>query len=196
MAVFQFLPKELLHLIEKHLFLLLTSTTLTSGYLHLKVPWTCLWKLKLSYPHVMTVLLLWLVINLCPTLLWPYDCSLPASSVHGIFPARILEWLAISFSHESSWPRDWTCIFCIGRWIIYHWSTWEAIISLFYFISYYISHQCLLYFFCIHCHNPLRYSSPRTWESSLASPSLTIFKQISLSLIVLNMLFSNEFCWP
>ena len=125
MAVFQFLPKELLHLIEKHLFLLLASTTLTSGYLHLKVPWTCLWKLKLSYPHVMTVLLLWLVINLCPTLLWPYDCSLPASSVHGIFPARILEWLAISFSHESSWPRDWTCIFCIGRQILYCWAIWE-----------------------------------------------------------------------
>ena len=66
----------------------------------------------------------------------------------------------------------------------------------FYFISYYISHQCLLYFFSIHCHNPLRYSSSRTWESSLEFPSLTIFKQISLSLIVLNVLFSNEFYWP
>ena len=32
----------------------------------------------------------------------------PGSSVHGIFQARILEWVAISFSRRSSWPRDWT----------------------------------------------------------------------------------------
>ena len=42
------------------------------------------------------------------------DCSLPASSVHGIFQARLLEWVAISFSRGSSWPRDWTSISCIA----------------------------------------------------------------------------------
>ena len=36
------------------------------------------------------------------------DCSLPGSSVHGIFRARILEWVAISFSRRSSPPRDQT----------------------------------------------------------------------------------------
>ena len=36
------------------------------------------------------------------------DCRLPGSSVHGIFQARILEWVAISFSRGSSQPRDWT----------------------------------------------------------------------------------------
>ena len=36
------------------------------------------------------------------------DCSLPGSSVHGILQARILEWVAISFSRGSSQPRDWT----------------------------------------------------------------------------------------
>ena len=36
------------------------------------------------------------------------DCSPPGSSVHGIFQARILEWIAISFSRAASWPRDWT----------------------------------------------------------------------------------------
>ena len=41
--------------------------------------------------------------------LWdPTDCSLPGSSVHGIFQARILEWVAISFSRGSSRPRDRT----------------------------------------------------------------------------------------
>ena len=34
----------------------------------------------------------------CPTLHYPMDCSLPGSSVHGIFQARVLEWVAIAFS--------------------------------------------------------------------------------------------------
>ena len=42
----------------------------------------------------------------CPTLCDPMDCSLPGSSIHGIFQARVLEWVAISFSRGSSWPRD------------------------------------------------------------------------------------------
>ena len=40
----------------------------------------------------------------CPTLCDPMDCRLPGSSVHGIFQARILEWVAISFSRGSSRP--------------------------------------------------------------------------------------------
>ena len=42
------------------------------------------------------------VVQLCPTLCDPMDCSPPGSSVHGIFQARILEWVAISFSRGSS----------------------------------------------------------------------------------------------
>ena len=42
----------------------------------------------------------------CPTLFDPMDYSLPVSSIHGIFQARILEWVAISFSRRSSRPRD------------------------------------------------------------------------------------------
>ena len=58
----------------------------------------------------------------CPTLCNPMDCSPPGSSVHGISQARILEWVAISSSRGSSWPRDRThvsCVSCIGRWILY-----------------------------------------------------------------------------
>ena len=36
------------------------------------------------------------------------DCSLPGSSIHGIFQAIVLEWIAIYFPGGSSWPRDWT----------------------------------------------------------------------------------------
>jgi len=56
------------------------------------------------------------VAQLCPTLCHPMDCSLPCSSVHGIFQARVLEWVAISFSRGSSQPRDWTWVFhIVGR---------------------------------------------------------------------------------
>ena len=48
------------------------------------------------------------VAQLCPTLCNPMDYSLPGSSVHGIFQARVLEWVAISFSRVSSRPRDRT----------------------------------------------------------------------------------------
>ena len=46
----------------------------------------------------------------CLTLCEPMDCSLPGSSVHGIFQARVREWVAISFSRGSSQPRDQTRI--------------------------------------------------------------------------------------
>ena len=57
------------------------------------------------------------------------DCNPPGSSIHGIFQARILEWVAISSSRRSSPPRDWiqaSCIPCISRWILYHYITWET----------------------------------------------------------------------
>ena len=42
----------------------------------------------------------------------PMDCIPPGSSVHEIFQARMLEWVAISFSRESSQPRDETTLIC------------------------------------------------------------------------------------
>ena len=50
------------------------------------------------------------VAHSCPTLCDPVDCSLPGSSVHRILQARILEWVAISFSRRASWPRDWILV--------------------------------------------------------------------------------------
>ena len=59
----------------------------------------------------------------CLTLCYPVDCSPPGSSVHGIFQARILEWVTISFSRGTSQHRDQTHVShvsCIGRWVLYH----------------------------------------------------------------------------
>ena len=50
----------------------------------------------------------------CTTLRDPTDCSLPGSSVHGIFQARVLEWVAISFSRGPFRPRDRTWVSSIA----------------------------------------------------------------------------------
>ena len=65
----------------------------------------------------------------CPTLCDPMDCSLPGSSVHGIFQAIVLEWIAISFSKGSSQPRDWTQISRIVDRCFTIWATREVLSS-------------------------------------------------------------------
>ena len=69
----------------------------------------------------------------CLTLCDPTDCSPPGSSVHGILQARILEWVAISFSRGSSQLRDQTHIFfvsCIDRQILYPCAIWETLYAI------------------------------------------------------------------
>ena len=75
-----------------------------------------------------------LVAQLCLTLCDPRDCSPSESSVYGLFQARILEWVAISFSKGSSWPRKWTrretLKFCLslywGKWVPVLWEKSES----------------------------------------------------------------------
>ena len=52
--------------------------------------------------------------SVIPTLCDPMDCSLPGSSVHEILLARILEWVALSYSRESFPHRDQTQVSCIA----------------------------------------------------------------------------------
>ena len=58
--------------------------------------------------------------SVCLTFCDPMDCSPPGSSVHGILQARILVWVALSYSGGSSQPWDQTCILCTSRQILYH----------------------------------------------------------------------------
>ena len=62
----------------------------------------------------------------CPTLCNPMNCSLSGSSIHGIFQARVLEWVAISFSRGSSRPRDRTQVSRIAGRRFTIWATREA----------------------------------------------------------------------
>ena len=64
-----------------------------------------------------------LVIQSCLTLCNPTDCSPPGSLVYGILQARILEWIIITFSRGSSWPRDWTWVSCIAGRFFTIWAT-------------------------------------------------------------------------
>ena len=57
------------------------------------------------------------------------DCSLPGSSVRGIFQARILKWILISFSRGSSLSRDQTCVSCIAGRLSTDWATRHVLSS-------------------------------------------------------------------
>ena len=71
------------------------------------------------------------------------DCSPSGSSVHGILQGRILEWVAMSSSRGSSWPRKrtpclWTrvsCVSCIEGRFFTHWATWEALDSILQYVK-------------------------------------------------------------
>ena len=80
-------------------------------------------KLKINLPCVYPCS----VTQLHPTLCDSKDCSLPDSSMHGIYSPRILKWVAISSFRKSFQRRDRTCISCIGRKTHYHWATWESL---------------------------------------------------------------------
>ena len=75
--------------------------------------------LQIRASHVLLLTCV-LVVQLCPTLCDPMDCSPPGSSVHGILQAGILEWVAIAFSRGSSRPRDWTQVSCIAARFFYY----------------------------------------------------------------------------
>ena len=79
------------------------------------------------------------------------DCRPPGSFVYGIFQAKILEWVAISCSRGSSQPRDLShisCIFCIGRWILYHCAIWKGKYRSWYVINDENYENFLLLFLC------------------------------------------------
>ena len=78
-----------------------------------------------------------LVTQWCPTLCDPMDCNPPGSYVHEIFQARILEWVAISFSRGSSQPRDRTWVSCTAGKVLTDWATREAHITHIYHLSHF-----------------------------------------------------------
>ena len=66
------------------------------------------------------------LLQLCPTLCDPMDCSPPGSSVHGTSQARVLEWVAMPFSRRSFPPRDWTWVSYFADRFCTIWASMEA----------------------------------------------------------------------
>ena len=96
-----------------------TSTTWEAVYIHensqiLKINFKCWLYFKIICCCHFSVA------NSCPTVCNLMDCSTPGSSIQAFFQARILEWVAVSFSRGSFRIRDWTHVSCIGRRILYH----------------------------------------------------------------------------
>ena len=107
------------------------------------------WYMKLIFSHTFMTICAFSFMNYLFTSFFSFSlgifpcfliacCSVTKSSLtlcdpHGLqtarllcpwgFPARVLEWGAISFSRTSSWPRDQTRVSCIGRRVLYHWAT-------------------------------------------------------------------------
>ena len=74
----------------------------------------------------------------------PMDCSLPGSSVHGILQARILGWVAISFSRVTSQTRNWTQVSRIADKCFTDGAMWEGFTLKLHLISYIKSAQCFV----------------------------------------------------
>ena len=85
------------------------------------------------------------VAQLCPTLCDPVDCSPPGSSIHGTLQARILEWVAISFSRVSSRPGDQTLVSrIVGRlYQLSHQESQNNHILLFHFVYLLLVNTCV-----------------------------------------------------
>ena len=82
------------------------------------------------------------------TLCDPMDCNLPDSSVHGIFQARLLEWVAISSSRGFSRLRDQTHVSYIGRQILYqlhHMGSPYIYMPVYKYICMYVRYICPLH---------------------------------------------------
>ena len=89
------------------------------------------------------------VVQSCPTLCEPMDCSLPGSSIHGIFQARVLEWVAIAFS--ALIPKMLIFTRAISCWATFNLSRFKDLTSR--FLCNIVLYSIRLYFPTSHIHN-------------------------------------------
>ena len=119
--------------------------------------------------------------------LWPHELYSPSgSSVHGIFLARTMEWVAMPSSRGSSWLRDWTgvsCVSCIGRWVLSHWrhlrnpkESWYGIPGV--FMGYWM--WSIIKSLGRHLKVQILRSLQVDWKSSGVGPSVCVYKILPL----------------
>ena len=106
---------------EVHSFLPQTFLKCKEGNDYFEIASWCLGFIFLNHQKVSEVA------QLCLTLSDPTNCSLPDSTVHGIFQASAMEWVAIYFSRGSSQPRDRTQVYMHWGQTLYHLSHKQTI---------------------------------------------------------------------
>ena len=102
------------------------------------------------------------------------NCSPAGSTANGIFQARILDWVAISYPRGSSQLRDQmhiSCVSCTGSWILYHFDAWETCLSVY-----------LTLFFTL-CNTLSLLSVPFPLPFSFSYPSLSSISSLSSFLV-------------
>ena len=102
----------------------------------------------------------------------------PGSSVHGILPARILKWVALSFSRGSSRSRDQTPVSCIGKRILHHWAIRKALAQPHSFLSLHAVGQTVPNSDPVFLLPGMFFPQTSMWLTPL--PSLSFFVQMSL----------------
>ena len=110
---------------------------------------------------------------MCPTLSDPMNCSIPGSSVHGIFQARVLEWVAISFSNAWKWKVKVKLLSRVRLLVTLWTAAYQAPLS-------------------------MGFSRQEYW-SGVPLPSPMVWKLIAYLLLGLNSSFSFSWfklCWP
>ena len=90
----------------------------------------------------------------------PRTVAHQGSYIHGIFQARILERVAIHTSSGTSLPKNQTCVSCIGRWIFYHWATWEVPPKTWVILKIKI---CIFWSMCVHAWSVVSIISNSLW---------------------------------
>ena len=124
------------------LLVILWNSSFSWVYLSLSPsPFTSLLSLAVCKPSLCSVT------QLCPTLFYPMQCSLPGSSFHGILQARILNWGAMPSCRGSSQPKDQTWVSCIssiaGRFFT-HWATKACSDNYFVFLHFFFFGKILI----------------------------------------------------
>ena len=101
----------------------------------------------------------------CVWLFDPLNSRPPCASVHEISQARILEWVAISFSTETSPPRDQTQVSCIADWFFSTWATREASPKTLHAFTYFVSslHFTEVWQACGKVHKPWEFVHVLEW---------------------------------
>ena len=124
------------------------------------------YKSKILIKHIRMTVMVVVCCSVAQSCLTLAHCSPPGSSVYETPQARILEWIAISFSRGSSWLKSWTLVSCITNRFF---TTW-AIGKSFVYLGQAQRYSLFLSLSHTHTHTPLTVTFPFIWTAPESQP--------------------------